>query len=398
MDKLFYCKGNLDEEDMVKKIAVLLTSVPQFGGEHQYLVLLMEAIKKCDGRYFEVLGISGNKFWNDWCKKNNINYIKYQVDYKPEMVIQNNMRYPLGAVVYNILFDNLSRIIIRNRVKLLICGQQGIFLPKLPCKVLRPVHDLMHRYEPNFPEIKSTIKEREILFSSVARLADIILVDSELGKQQFVESYYCKRGNPKVEILPFVVPSHINKLKEEYIETPDKYIFYPAQFWEHKNHVNLIKAIALLKEREPDIKLVLVGAEKNSMQRVKKMIAERKLENNVFIFGFVSDEQITYLYKHAVALVMPSYFGPTNIPPLEAMSLGCPTIVSDKYAMKEQVGDAGLFFNPDIPEEIGESILRVWNSEKLREQMKQRGYQKIQSWTQNDFKSKFIKIILRELQ
>ena len=86
--------------------------------------------------------------------------------------------------------------------------------------------------------------------------------------------------------------------------------------------------------------MVLVGSEKNSLRRIKKEIAKNDLQNNVEILGFVSDKQITYLYKHAVALVMPSYFGPTNIPPLEAMALGCPTIVSDRYAMGEQVGDA----------------------------------------------------------
>ena len=68
----------------------------------------------------------------------------------------------------------------------------------------------------------------------------------------------------------------------------------------------LVKSIKIVKEKAPDIKLVLVGSEKNSLSKVKKTIRENELEDNVFIFGFVSDEQITYLYKHAVAMIMPS--------------------------------------------------------------------------------------------
>ena len=98
---------------------------------------------------------------------------------------------------------------------------------------------------------------------------------------------------------------------------------------------------------------------------------------NVTIKGFVSDENITYLYRHAVGMIMPSYFGPTNIPPLEAMALGCPVAVSDKYAMPEQVGDAGLLFNPDSPKEIAECIRKMWCDEKLRQQMIKKGYERV---------------------
>ena len=66
---------------------------------------------------------------------------------------------------------------------------------------------------------------------------------------------------------------------------------------------------------------------------------------------------------------MPSYFGPTNIPPLEAMALGCPVAVSNKYAMPEQVGDAGLLFDPDSPEEIAKCIKAMWLDDKLRQKM-----------------------------
>lgn len=382
----------------MKNVAILLTSEPQNGGEHQYLMLLAESLKKCNGKYFNLIAISCNRFWNNWCKEQNVHYIQVKIVPYTEKEMEIQTKHPFLFLYNNMTIDAIGKIIRQNRVSLLICGQQGTFLPKYSCKVIRPVHDLMHRYEPGFREIRSSYEAREILFKGVARLSDTVLVDSELGKKQFIESYYNKLHFPKIEVLPFAAPRHINKRNEEYINTPKKYVFYPAQFWEHKNHINLIKAIKIVKEKEKDICLVLVGSEKNALRKIKKVIQENDLQENVFILGFVSNGQITYLYRHAIALVMPSYFGPTNIPPLEAMALGCPTIVSNKYAMGEQVGNAGLLFNPDSPQEIAECILKVWNNEALRKQMIANGYQRSKSWSEMDFKKRFIRIILKNLK
>lgn len=395
MDKLFHSEGDIV---IMKKVAILLTSDPSLGGEHQYLMLMLEGLIKCEGLYFELLPICCNRFWRNWCKEHNVKFISCKLEHYSQEEIRRNTYFTYICMIYNMFNDSLYKIICQQKIALLICGQQGIFLPKLPCKIIRPVHDLMHRYEPDFKEISCQYEGRENLFRSVARTADIVLVDSELGKKQFKDCYYNRIHFPKVEVLPFVVPEHIAKGAEEYLEIPDKFVFYPAQFWEHKNHFNLIKAIRLVKKKEKDIALVLVGSEKNSLKKVKKMIEEYGLKENVFIKGFVSDEQITYLYKHAVAMVMPSYFGPTNIPPLEAMALGCPAIVSDKYAMGEQVGEAGLLFNPDSPEEIAECILRVWNDEKLRNEMIVKGYSQISKWSYREFYKKFIRIIRSTLK
>ena len=190
-----------------------------------------------------------------------------------------------------------------------------------------------------------------------------------------------------------MVSDHISKSEERYIDVPEKYVFYPAQFWKHKNHMNLIKAIRILREDLHDIRLVLVGSEKNCYRKIKNYIIENKLENNIKILGFVGEENIVYLYRHAVAMIMPTYFGPTNIPPLEAMALGCPVAVSNKYAMPEQVGESGLLFNPDSPEEIAECIRKIWNDDELRMKMKELGYERINKWGQKEFENKFFYIL-----
>ncbi len=215
-----------------------------------------------------------------------------------------------------------------------------------------------------------------------------------LGKKQFEESYIKNLGRKTMIVsLPFVAPDHVLCDKEEYVDVPENYVFYPAQFWQHKNHINLLKAIEILKNSIDDIHLVLVGSEKNYHSVVKRYIQENQLQGYITILGFVSNEKITYLYKHALGMVMPSYFGPTNIPPLEAMALGCPVAVSNKYAMPEQVGNAGLLFNPDSAEEIAECIRMLWTDEKLRNKMKELGYKQIQRWTKKEFGKRLYHVI-----
>lgn len=377
----------------MKKIAVVLETEPDCGGEHQYAVLMMECLIK----HYEVAAICGSKFWMDWCKDRKISNIKYHFDKYTLKDIERWNMWAFGLKTYYYYFSEIGKYLQKENVEVLVCMSQGVILPPLPCKAIRPVHDLMHRYRADFPEVKATYESREALFKSVAKFSDVILTDSKLGKEQFIESYRDVMNKKiRVYVLPFVAPPHIWDSGEEYIETPPRYVFYPAQFWRHKNHINLIKAIGLLKERLPDIKLVLAGSEKNALDMVRRYIKNNGLEEQVIIYGFVSDANINYLYRHAVMMVMPSYFGPTNIPPLEAMALGCPAAVSDNFAMGEQVGDAGLLFSPDVPGEIAECIYRVWTDERFRQELIGRGYWRMEKWNREKFEQRFIKILEKE--
>ena len=77
------------------------------------------------------------------------------------------------------------------------------------------------------------------------------------------------------------------------------------------------------------------------------------------------------------------------------MALGCPVAVSNKYAMPEQVGDAGLLFNPDSPEEIAECIRKLWLDENIRREMIRKGYQRMGKWNVESFTERLQKIVNR---
>lgn len=371
----------------MKKVAVVLSIKPQNGGEFQYALTVAQCLKELSGSFFELIAICTDRFWYHWCKKNHIAYIRNQWIPCTVSEMERNLRFPFYSRIYNTYMTELGKVIRKEKIDVLFLTEQLKYVPNLAVKVITPVHDLMHRYEPEFPEVQEGYWEREVRFKCQAKYADYILTDSKLGRKQFRESYLSAHTKkPTIVCLPYIVPEHIWETREEYIRVPKQYVFYPAQFWKHKNHINLVKAIQILRQNIPDIQLVLVGSEKNCYDEIKQYIYDNRLEDNITILGFVNNENVTYLYKHALAMIMPSYFGPTNIPPLEAMALGCPVAVSNKYAMPEQVGDAGLLFNPDSPEEIADCIKRLWTDDRLRAKLIKKGYEKVGQWTKDDFK------------
>lgn len=374
-----------------RTIGLAMVMPPYAGGVFQYENMIAEAIWNNRDKY-NIIMICNNSYWINWCIERDVKFIEDKFDVYEKNVIDAVTRHPYISTIYNTLFSQLGIKIRREKIEILLFGSQLIFLTNKLMKQICPIHDLMHKYESRFPE-RRQLKEDDWLRCEL-QFANTVLTDSQLGKEQVIESYLKdKRKRPFIQVLPYTISKHITDYKEEEMKTPDKYIFYPAQFWQHKNHLNLLKAVHLLKETIPDIHLILVGSGKNALNIVEKYIGENELTSNVTIYDFVTKEKLIYLYKHAVAMVMPSYFGPTNIPPLEAMTLGCPVAVSNNYAMGEQVGDAGLLFNPDSIEEIADCINRLWNDEQLRDEMREKGYRQIAAWQPKDFEQRLVKTI-----
>jgi glycosyltransferase involved in cell wall biosynthesis len=134
-----------------------------------------------------------------------------------------------------------------------------------------------------------------------------------------------------------------------------------------KNHARAIEAFQHLNRS--DIKLVIVGSAKATIFRSE---AKGSTEN-IIMAGRLSDEEIVSLYRHAVALLFPSLYEGFGIPPLEAMTQGCPVIASHIPPIKEVCGEAALYFNPMNPLEMAEKMREMLNNSAQREALIQQG-------------------------
>ena len=96
---------------------------------------------------------------------------------------------------------------------------------------------------------------------------------------------------------------------------------------------------------------------------------------------FVSDNQLAYLYQHALCFVFPSLYEGFGIPVLEAFASGCPVLLSNASCFPEVGGDAALYFDPYNPEEMAKTIENVVSDSNLRTQMIQRGHERVKAFS-----------------
>ncbi len=141
------------------------------------------------------------------------------------------------------------------------------------------------------------------------------------------------------------------------------------------------------------MKLVMTGSPRDAHDRIVCRIAELGLSEDVRILGHVPNADMAALYRNAVATVFVSLIGPTNIPPLEAMTMGSPLVVSNIYAMPELVGDAALLVDPRNADDIADKIERIWTDADLRALLAEKGLARSAAWTQEDFGLRLREII-----
>ncbi len=275
------------------------------------------------------------------------------------------------------------------------------FCNKIPYIVSIP--DLMHKYYPRFPEYP--LKERltrDTVYKNASKHSVLTVVDDQKGVDDL--NKYFNIPKDKIRVIPYMPPGYIYKHKDMDLKTaedilakyilPERFLFYPAQFWYHKNHIRLIRALKHIEQNfKTKIPLVLVGSPKESYSNIENFIKKLNLEGQIIHLGYVSDVEIVALYKKALSLVFPSLFGPTNIPPLEAMVLGAPVVCSNLFSMPEQVGDAGVLFDPNNTEDMAEKIYNIWTDEDLRKRLIQEGYEKVKDMTLENYAVKWERVI-----
>jgi glycosyltransferase involved in cell wall biosynthesis len=264
------------------------------------------------------------------------------------------------------------------------------------------VWDLQHRLQPYFPELNRgdwTWHDRESTYLETLRRATRILTGTQVGKEEIIRFYGVYPGNVRVVPLPvpkFVtgaLPSDTIDIRTKY-RLPETYLIYPAQFWPHKNHVNLLLALEILKMRRSlSIALVLTGSDQGNRYYIEEFIRQKGLINQVYILGIVPQKDLIALYLDATALVYPTFFGPDNLPPLEAFALGCPVIASRICGAKEQLGDAALLFDPASPDELASALASLCEEPSLRASLVKRGLQQVSGRSGEDYVRRVCEIL-----
>ena len=165
------------------------------------------------------------------------------------------------------------------------------------------------------------------------------------------------------------------------------YLLHVGSLFKRKNIPALIHAFKLVKERGyPDLKLVLAGPpapkkDSNDGQLILEAIQTNGLQQDVIFTGYLSDEELSLVYQHALLYVFPSINEGFGIPILEAFKHQLPVLVANNTCLPEVGGDAVLQFDPFFPEAIADKICLALGDEALRLNLIEKGNERLQQFS-----------------
>jgi len=304
--------------------------------------------------------------------------------------VGRTLRFAPRKIVH--LFENkwVEEILAREGIEFFLNIGSGTATLEVP--FLTIVWDLQHRMNPFFPEVSAdgTWQSREEYFTLILKRATYVIVGTQAGKRE-VQMFY---GVPdeRIRILPHPTPrfaleeSPSDDVDLSKYKLPRDYVFYPAQFWSHKNHVGLLHAVHHLKQQDNlRLPVVFTGSDQGNESHVRQVVRTLQLEDQVHFLGHVSRQTLNALYQNAFVLCYASFSGPENFPPLEAFALGCPVVAADIPGASEQLGDTALLIDPANELEIAGALKSLFQDKGKRESLIARGKERARRFTGGDF-------------
>ena len=223
--------------------------------------------------------------------------------------------------------------------------------------------EFQHRTDNYLPEYTGfhDFNLRELIIDHATKRAFKVLVatnkDKEVVKRLYNANDKSIKIQPYVPFLPDIYENNKDKIDyklifDELSIKSKKFLFYPAQFWPHKNHKYIIDAIDFaVNNCKEDLHVVFSGYDKGNLKYIKNQIKSKNIENNVKIFNYLSNDQIISLYLNSTALVMPTFVGHSTLPLYEAFYFKLPVFFTEGLLdekLKDLVYEVNLFKPQDL--------------------------------------------------
>ncbi len=222
------------------------------------------------------------------------------------------------------------------------------------------IHDLTPILHPEWHDQISHLWHKLFLNKALAK-QDFVITNSEFTKEE-IHRYI---SFPKENIV--VCPPHVTTSK-----TPDsknkngEYLLTVGTIEPRKNYETLIKAFDLIAEKYPELKLIIVGKKGWKYETVYTALNDSKYADRIQLLGYVTAEEKSNLYKHALAFVYPTHYEGYGIPLVEAMHYHLPVICSDITICREVCGEAAIYFDRTKADDVAPKVKSVLESTVTR--------------------------------
>ena len=364
-------------------------------GVEEYTLNLLKNLLKLDKKNKYVL------FFNSW-KAPRINF--GWLEKYPNAALK---KFRLPNKLLNFLFWYFNW----PKIDKMIGGADLYFMPNIifgsvskKIKLIVTMHDLSFEKYPETFSLKKRLWHAFVSPKKICRRADLIIAVSESTKSDLAINY----GIDSLKLAAIksglsgdfkVISRNDQKLleiKEKY-NLPYKFILYLGTVEPRKNIIGIIRAYNQLRKINDaglnKYKLVIAGTSGWKNKKIFDEINKSTFASDIFLPGFIEDEDKPYAYNLASLFVSPSFFEGFGFPPLEAMASGVPVIVSNNSSLPEIVGNAGILIDPDKPDEIFQAIKEVLLNRELREKLREKGLEQAKKFSWLKTAKEFLEII-----
>lgn len=227
------------------------------------------------------------------------------------------------------------------------------------------IYDMIHeKFPSDFPPNDKTAKYKKLAASS----ADHIICISESTRQDVIDILGVEPNRTSVIYLGFNSFTLFQGVPNDmlhFFSTP--YLLYVGQRGGYKNFEKFICAYVQSKSLSEIFKVICFGGGVFTANEIRLM-NDLGINRNAVLQISGNDQLLGHFYKNATAFIYPSLYEGFGIPPLEAMSQGCPVVCSLSSSIPEVVGDAGEYFDPNDILGISNAIERVvFNENRITE-------------------------------
>jgi len=220
------------------------------------------------------------------------------------------------------------------------------------------------------------------LVAAAARRAKAVITVSQASQRDIVryldippEEIYVTYEAADETFQPVEDEAQLAAIHQKYA-LPERYLLYLGGFDQRKNLPALLRAFALLVNRQPQAKLVIAGQlparDSPLFPHPRRLISELGLEEKVIFTGWVPEEDKPVLLSEATAFVFPSLYEGFGLPAIEALACGTPVIASNRTSLPEVVGDGGILVEPTDVKALAEAMEILLVDEALRGELRQR--------------------------
>lgn len=344
------------------KIGVIYNYSEEWIGGTYYIDNLVNALNSLtDEKKPIIVAITRPEWFKILKTKTNYPYLKYQVNtgetHLFKKIINTLLYRTIGKRIFSRRIENLDGVFPYNQSEHLDLAKIRAFW----------IADFQEHFLPQFFSYEE-IEMRKTAQRTIAHSHDILVLSSKNAARHFKQIY--PSHSVKTYTLPFsVMLQKIGQITNDLLNKyaiPDQFFICSNQFWQHKNHLVVLKALKYLKENyQWEIPVLFTGKigdyrNANYYPDLLKFSEENNITNLVKFLGFVPRDEQLILMNHAITIVQPSLFEGWSTVIEDGKAMNKMVVASNIEVHLEQLKDSSaLFFDPTNYEELAEKLLAL---------------------------------------